>query len=383
LSEEWAKSGNEVYMITSNSSHLNSTLPTFKGKFFYEDINGVNTYWLNTFKNKNSSGASRILSWLHFEYQLLTFNKKKLAKPDVIIASSLSLLSIVSAWYLSKKYKSKLVFEVRDIWPLSIIVLGGYSRYNPFIKALSAIEKFGYEKSGLIVGTMPNLQKHVHEVTDKGAKCITIPQGVSLDFYTSGQRPLDEEYKAKWLQGNKFRICYAGTVNVNNPLDAFIEAARLLKDHEHIQFVILGNGDKKDDLIKLSSDLPNVIFPPTVAKEQVYDFLSNMDICYDSFDPKLASYGLSRNKWIDYMFAAKPIICAYDGFKSMINEADCGEFIPFDDAETLSRVILDYSRLTKHQVNEIGERGKNFLIHNRTFTKLAADYLVAINEINV
>jgi len=49
-----------------------------------------------------------------------------IAKPEVVIASSLSLLSVLRVVVLSK-YGAKFVFEVRDIWPLTAIVLGGYS----------------------------------------------------------------------------------------------------------------------------------------------------------------------------------------------------------------------------------------------------------------
>jgi hypothetical protein len=56
LAEQWAKTGNEVCVFTSNSSHLTDKLPVFNGNYFYEEINEIRTYWLNTFKvDKGSS----------------------------------------------------------------------------------------------------------------------------------------------------------------------------------------------------------------------------------------------------------------------------------------------------------------------------------------
>ena len=68
---------------------------------------------------------------IHDKFNFLP--KKKLQKPDVIIVSSLSPLPIVSAYFWSKKYKAKLLFEVRDIWPLSLIEIGGFSKLNPLV----------------------------------------------------------------------------------------------------------------------------------------------------------------------------------------------------------------------------------------------------------
>ncbi|MEO7048990.1 MAG: glycosyltransferase family 4 protein [Ferruginibacter sp.] len=379
LGKEWVKQGHDVTIITSNSSHLTDKLPKFDGKFFEEDIDGINTIWLNGLHVKKSSGASRILSWMHFEWRLFFLPKKGFKKPDVIIASSLSLLTVVNAYIFSKKYKAKFIFEVRDIWPLSAIELGNYSKYNPFIMLLSKIEKLGYKKANAIVGTIPNLGARVEEVIGSGKNCYCIPQGISMDFY-SQSKSLDADYKEKYIPKNKFIIAYAGTLNANNPLETFIEAAKLLQHHKEIHFLIVGKGDRKEHLVKLSQDIQNVSFIPAVNKNQVNSLLHLVSICYDSFSSELARFGLSRNKWIDYMHAAKPIICSYSGFQSMINEAKSGAFVEYGNAEALAEEILKYSKMHQNQLKEIGENGKKFLIENRTFDRLAAKYIKIIER---
>jgi glycosyltransferase involved in cell wall biosynthesis len=375
LSEEWVKKGHEVYVFTSNSNHLTDKLPLFKGKSFLEKINGVHAIWLNTFKVKkgNSSSLLRILSWFHFEWQLLTSRKKEISKPDVVIVSSLSLLSVLSGLYFSKKYKSKFIFEVRDIWPLSLMELGNYSKFNPFIFFLSVIEKLGYKKADTIVGTMPNLKEHVNNVIGNNDKCYCIPQGFSQDFYNN-QDVLDQDYIEKYIPSDTFIIAYAGTISVNNPIDVLIESARKLKEFP-IAFVIIGEGNKKGELINQCADLPNVIFAPSIPKNKVNHFLSFSSVCFDSFSSELAKYGLSRNKWIDYMYAGKPIICSYSGFQSMINEANSGSFVPYADADALSDEIMKYYKLPKNELEILGQNAKKFILENRSFTALADEYL--------
>jgi glycosyltransferase involved in cell wall biosynthesis len=350
-------------------------LPTFKGKSLQEIVQGVRAVWLNVLSVRNSSSARRVLSWLHFEWQLLTASKKELPRPTTIIVSSLSLFSILSGFYFAKKYRARFLVEIRDIWPLSAMQLGGYSPYHPFIWLLARIEKFGYKNADTIIGTMPNLQEHVRKVYPAFKKCICIPQGVNLSFYQQKQEKLPDSYVARtFSKKSAFYVAYTGTMNDNNPLDTLLESASQLKDEQQIHFLILGRGAKKEYYEHKYGALPNVSFPNPIPKNQVHDFLSRIDLTFDSILPSLAIYGLSRNKWIDYMFAACPVVCSYTGYKSMINEANCGRFVPFGDVKGLVEVIRSYASMPEEERKKIGERGKSYLLRYRTFDKLAQQY---------
>ncbi|AWO01184.1 hypothetical protein DLD77_05500 [Chitinophaga alhagiae] len=373
LSEEWVKMGHEVSIITSNASHMSDNLPKFKGKMFFEVINGVKTFWLNTYRSKTSTGISRFLSWLHFEWQVLTMPKQKAGRPDVVIASSLSLFTVISAWIYARQHKARLIFEVRDIWPLSAILLGNYSPKHPIIRLLAMIEKFGYRKADAIVGTIPNLQQHVRNVSSSSAPVYCIPQGLSLSFYEKQESIPPGYFNA--IPPNAFVVCYAGTISINNPLSTLVEAARLLKNERDIYFVIVGDGSNKPNLQEEAKGLPNVLFLPPLKKSQINDLLVKVHVCYDSFESFLAAYGLSRNKWIDYMYAGKPLVCSYDGFQSMVNEAGNGAFVKYGDSRALADKLYEYYLTPRTELAEIGLKGKEFLLTHRTFDRLAKEYL--------
>ena len=76
------------------------------------------------------------LKWFLFMFKIL-FLPFYLKKPDVIIVSPMAVFCIFPAWVLAKIYKAKLVFEVKDIWPLSLISLGGFKESHPFIKLMA------------------------------------------------------------------------------------------------------------------------------------------------------------------------------------------------------------------------------------------------------
>lgn len=75
------------------------------------------------------------------------------------------------------------------------------------------------------------------------------------------------------------------------------------------------------------------------------------------------------------MFAAKPMIVSYDGYKSMINEAGNGFFVKPEDVSELKNKILELYDLGTIERKEMGQKGKEWLLKNRTFSKLADNYL--------
>ncbi len=136
---------------------------------------------VRTLKYSASRSIRRILSWVHFEWRLLRLPANLLPRPDAIIVSSLSLLTVLSGLRLRRRYRSRLIFEVRDIWPLTLTEAGGFSPRSPLVLGLGAIEKLGYRRADAIVGTMPNLRQHVEEVTGSSKPTYCVPMGVDED----------------------------------------------------------------------------------------------------------------------------------------------------------------------------------------------------------
>jgi hypothetical protein len=78
------------------------------------------------------------------------------------------------------------------------------------------------------------------------------------------------------------------------------------------------------------------------------------------------------------MIAGKPIVASYTGYPSMINEAQSGTYVTAGDVKALMNEIQRYSALSKEELLNIGNRGKEWIIKNRNYGKLAKDYLTAI-----
>lgn len=374
LVKEFYKQGYKPVVITSDSNKL-VDVPCLRKRVTTFSKDGVDVIWLKTLKYTVAKSVRRVLSWFHFEFNLFFLNKSEIPKPDAIIVSSLSLLTIINGILLKKKYGCKLVFEIRDIWPLTIIEEGGFSPRNPFVIFLSFVERLGYQKSDIIVGTMPNLSEHVENIIGRVKPVKCIPMGFDPSMIEDTNE-ISLEYISKYLCKDYFNVVHAGTVGITNSLETFFKAAELLKDNKKIRFVIVGDGPLKNAYQKKYSHFSNIIFAPKVNKNQVQSVLSFADVVYFSvFKSKVWEYGQSLNKVVDYMLSGKPVLASYSGYPSMIDEAECGFILPAEDFYSLANKIEELSLMSEEDLDSIGAKGREWILNNRKYEKLAKDYL--------
>jgi len=380
LSRHLVSKGNDITIISSDSNHL-ARFPIYKNKYNYEVIQGIKTIWIKTLKYTHTVSAKRILSWLDFEWKLFWMKKKDMERPDVIIVSSLSLLTILNGVHLKNKFKAKLIFEIRDIWPLTLTEEGGFSKMNPLVIVLAWIEKWGYCNSDLVVGTMPNLKQHISSITKSEINCKCVPFGFELKQYEPFviESNPDNDFS---IPENKFIIGYAGSVGLTNGLDTFVNVIKKFADNDKIHFVLLGGGDKREKYMEYLKENNNVTFINRVERQKVRIVLEKCNVLYFSaLKTRVWDYGWSPNKLVDYMISGKPIIASYSGFPSMINEADSGIFVPSEDEESLTNAIMTLSSMPSSDLVAMGERGKKWLIENRQWNILADNYLSIIDEL--
>jgi len=274
------------------------------------------------------------------------------------------------------------VFEVRDIWPLTITEEGGFKPLNPFVWGLGVIERLGYKHADAIVGTMPNLGEHVQQVLGYPMPTHCIPMGVDAGmFATLDALPVD--YEATYFPKNKFVVAHVGSIGITNALDTFLDCAEAMQGQSNIHFLVVGDGDLREAYQNKYAHLDNLTFGPKVSKAMVQTVLTKCDLLYFSVHvSKVWQYGQSLNKVIDYMMAGKPVVASYTGYPTMINEANCGTYVPAGDVPALKQEVERYAQMDTRERILMGARGKAWLLENRSYSKLAKDYLdIMLNKV--
>jgi len=376
LAKEFKKNGAEVAIFAGSYSHLFSTLPKVDGLFTNEKVDEIDFIWVKTPVYKSSKSIGRMWNMLVFMLMLFFFKVKSMKKPDVIIISSLSLFPIINAYFWAKKFDAKLIFEIRDLWPQTLIELGNMSSKHPLVLFLGFFEKFGYKHADRVVSLLANSKKYMQDRGMIESKFKYIPNGVDLNEVLNSDN-LDEKFKSKIPQ-DKFIVGYVGTLGIANALDYLIEAAKELSNYTKIHFVIVGKGGEKENLINFVSkeNLNNVTFIEAIPKRQVQSMLSHFGVCYIGLRKEpLFLYGVSPNKLFDYMYSAKPILYAIDsGTQNLILEANCGISIEAENMMAISTAILKLLNLNNDEIGKMGINGKEYVLKYHTYKNLAKEY---------
>ena len=89
----------------------------------------------------------------------------------------------------------------------------------------------------------------------------------------------------------------------------------------------------------------------------------------------LFRFGVSPNKLMDYMMAAKPVIFAIEAGNDMVADADCGISIPPEDSSAIAEAAIKLSSLSKEELKKIGQRGKEYILKNNEYDVLSKKFL--------
>ena len=376
FAKEFVKLGHKVTIFSGSYTHIFSKLPEVEGFSATENIDGIDYCWIKTPKYRKSQSLGRILNAFTFVAKMFLLRKKRFGKPDAVIITSPTPFSILNGYWIKKRTGAKLIFEVRDIWPLTLTEIGRLTDKHPFIRFTQFFEDFSYKKSDKVVSVLPNAFEHMknHGLTEE--RFVSIPNGIDLGE-VKNISPLPEETLAK-IPRDKFIVTYAGKFGISNNLTSVLEAAETLKSNEKILFLLVGNGPEKENYLKIIAEkgLSNVLILDPVPKSSVQSLLALSNVCYIGLTKSpLFRFGVSPNKLFDYLYSGKPIIYAIEAANDIVAEANCGISIKSENAGEIVNAVLNLYGKTPEELAEMGKRGHEYVIKNHSYSELAKKYL--------
>lgn len=373
LGKELAKLGYNVYLIASAAHHLLREKPRVSSTFQLEkEEDRFTVVWTKMPQYDQAHSKGRILGWFLFPWRIRQLASVIPEKPDVVLCSSPSLLSFIGAKSLARKFGARLVFEVRDIWPLTLIDIGGYSPRHPFVRLLQWVEDKAYRDSDRVVSNLKNAVEHMASRGMRRDKFAWVPNGFSMDE-VSLNVPLNTKAESQ-LPKDKFLVGYTGTLGVANAMNTLIAAAERLKEHHDLAFVMVGDGKEKPALRQLAEQkgLSNVYFVDPIPKVEIQAMLARFDGCYISWlNDSLYRFGIGANKIPEYLFSGKPVIHSYSGACDPIGEAGAGLRIPAEDDKQLADAVLSLYKMDREERAAMGANGKRAAMEQYEYSQLA------------
>lgn len=387
LAKEWTELGHKVCIVAASFSHLRNMEPVVSGSASTETVDGVQYIWLKTPPYKGN-GIARVINMLSFGLEIVMYTKKIMSfcDPDLVIASSPHPFIIFGANRLARLSDAKLLFEVRDLWPLTLTELNRIPERHPFIAMMQKCENFAYKVSDRVISLLPKADTYMRDHGLKREKFSYIPNGINIsEWQYAGRNICPHRTILTQLKNEaKFIVGYAGSHGLANDLDTLIDAATLMQS-EPVAFVLVGSGPEKKRLVNVSEQrgLSNINFLNSISKSAIPELLSLMDVLYIGWknDP-LYRFGISPNKIMDYMMAGKPVIHAVSAPNDMVAESCCGLTIQPENPNAAAGAIIRLMNMTETERKSMGLNGKNYVAANHDYKILAKRYLESINCIS-
>ena len=303
----------------------------------------------------------RMLSMIQFFFKVLFFSKKLENRPNIIYASSPHPFNGLAGMYLARKYKCPFILEIRDLWPETWVAMGATTKKSILYKVFAYIEKVLYKNADKIVTLTANKDYYISVGVDE-KKVEIVSNGVDLEKYDS---LVDEESPIE-LSENKFNILYTGAHGTANCLEFILEVAKLLKD-DNIMFNLIGEGEKKEELIKKAEEynLKNIKFYPPINKNFIPSTLKNGDAMILPVRNKpLYKYGISPNKMYEYFASSRPIIFSGNVANDMVKEANAGISVEAENIEKIKKAILSLYNMSRDKREVLGKNGRKYVEEN-------------------
>jgi glycosyltransferase involved in cell wall biosynthesis len=317
---------------------------------------------LNSFTCPSAKLIGRFKESYSFGIHCRNYILDNIQNIDVIYMSAWPLFAQFLIISTAKKFNIKVVTQVQDIYPESLMYKFNFlSSILKFI--LLPIDKYVLQNSSKIIVISKNMKDYLAKT-----RLIANDNFVIVQNWQDEKAFVEynELYNSKVNSKKSFTFMYMGNVGPTAGIELLIDAfasANLCNS----SLVIAGSGSRKDSLMKYAlqynmgtirfCDVPDGKVPEIQAQADVMLLPIKKGASFSSFPSKLASY----------MFSKKPIIgCTAEGsdIELAINLSNCGWVVPAENVESLRNAMQKVSKLPQADLCKLGLNGYVYAMNN-------------------
>jgi colanic acid biosynthesis glycosyl transferase WcaI len=266
-----------------------------------------------------------------------------------------------------------LAVNIQDLFPQSAIDLGVLK--NPFlISIFRNLESFLFRNADLLVVHSEGNRRYILERGGKPDKVSVVSHWID----TQTLKPASRQNGLRTSLGlqKHFVVSFAGVMGYAQDLETVLTSAEILRDQQHIAFLLVGDGVNKPKLTRWAQQkgLPNVHFLPMQPKEKYPEVLAASDLCLVTLRPEMKT-PVVPSKIMSIMAAGRPILASLpleSDAPQLIREARCGLCLPPGDTQAMAQAI---SRLRADQTlrRNMGAEGRRFAVKHFSLERCVED----------
>jgi len=349
--------------------------------FALQDHEGCKFLTVDCSDCSRNSMASRVVNMVSFARNAKKVVKSRiLGKPDLVIGSVVHPFAAAAAFDLSRYFDVPFVYEVRDLWPLTPIELGGYSKWHPFLMYIDHLDRKLSKNAELIITTAPLMKEYYKERLGlPEEKFVWITNGTDVEMFQKAQNNSQNAGEKK-----TFDIYYTGAHGLANGLDKILDQMHVIKERfPQVRLVLVGDGPRKKHLQERAKqeNLP-VAFLDPVPKKELPNLLKNADaLLFNLLTSSIFRFGISPNKIADYHAIGKPILMVGEYAQNPVLESGAGLVAPtLDELPGSIGTMLEMGAKSRR---EMGLKGVEYAKAHYDWESLTQRLFLRLKEIKV
>jgi glycosyltransferase involved in cell wall biosynthesis len=326
-----------------------------------EKFCGIQINRVKYFQVKRESKFGRLINFFSIFFVMLLRLPTLLQYRCILVYSNPPILPLIPV--LAKLlFGTKFIFVVYDIYPDLALILKSIRSGSIIEKIMNFINRLVYCLASRIVVLGTEMKDYL-----LAKKIVSKPERVEVipNWYDINKIQVNIEKNkfgfSRYKDEGKFVVVYSGNMGTCQDMDTIMEAMKVLKNDDQIQFILTGHGNKTN-LIK------NFIENNNIKNARMYGFLLGAEYCelLNSASCFLVSLerdieGLSvPSKTYSYLASGCPVLAIMSketDIARMLSKYKAGFTVSQNDVRELAKYIL-YLKKDSGQCQQMGENAR-------------------------
>ena len=315
---------------------------------------------------------SLIRAFRYFVQNLKQFGKAVFTKDgrscDLMLIASTPPTQGAMAAIVKLFTKKPFVYNLQDVFPDSLVGTGMTYKGSLLWKFGRIVENFTYKHADKIIVISEDFKRNIMAKGVPEEKIVVVYNWVDQNAVKNIGRKDNKLFDKYYLDRNKFYITYSGNIGLTQNMDLLLDVAKGLEDIEEIQFVLIGEGNYKEQVkeIIIRNNIKNVTLLPFQPYEDISHVFSLGDVGIIISKPGVGENSVPSKTW-SIMSASRPVLANFDEneIKTILSENECGVFTKAGDKQAFTDAILELCR-NREMCRKYGENGRKFVMENLT-----------------
>lgn len=387
--QEWTRSGCSVQVLTAVPNFPDGNLFTgYRNRLTFESAGEVAVARVPMYIAPNRGTIRRTLSYLSFMTSAAWHGPRRLARPDVVMATSPQFFAALGGWWVARRFRVPFVLEVRDLWPDSVVAVGAMED-SVLIKAFRRLESWLYRQADHIVVVTDAFEEDLVAKGVPRSKISVIKNGVDLGTFPVEVLERREQVRADLgVGGDALVASYIGTLGMAHRAQIMLDAAELAAasrspSDASLRFLLVGTGAERPAIEAhlRERDPGNVILLDRQPRQRALELLAASDVSVVHLKDSPLFRSVIPSKVFEAMALARPIALGVDGeVRQIVEAAGAGSFFRPEDPQALLdtvRRLRDHPEERRRQ----GDAGRAHVAAHFDRRTLARDYLDIFEQV--